>query len=70
MLYFLSVATLLLYREDDKITDVQPQPPQKYNTIWGQHRIYNICQKQKIHAEANAENTSGRHHVVIHHVAG
>jgi len=31
------------------------------NTISGKHRIYNTGQQQTIHAEANAENTSGPH---------
>jgi len=52
--------------------------PKTENAIWAQNRKYKTGQKQKIHAEANAENTSGphdvgphdvgRHHVVIHHV--
>jgi len=53
-------------------------PSRSRNTIWAKSRKYNMGQKQKIHAEAHAENISGphdvgrpsaaRHHVVIHHV--
>ena len=35
----------------------------KHNTIWGQNRKYNMGPKQKIQADANAENTSGPHDV-------
>jgi len=31
------------------------------NTTWAKSRKYNMGQKQKKHAEANAENTSGPH---------
>jgi len=39
------------------------QSAQKYNIIDAKSRIQNMGQKQKIHAEANAENTSGPHDV-------
>ena len=41
--------------------DFGPQPAQKYNTMWGQSRKYNMGPKQTVHTEANAENTSGPH---------
>ena len=48
--------------------DVWPQPAHKYNIIWkAGDAIWG--KRRKIHAEANAENTSAApHHVVIHHV--
>jgi len=36
------------------------------NTIWAESRKYNMGQKQKIHAEENAENTSGPHDESTH----
>jgi len=38
-------------------------PSQPGNTIWAKSRKYNMGQKPKIHAEANAGNTSGPHDV-------
>ena len=34
-----------------------------YSELWAKSRKYNMVQKQKIHAEANPENTSGPHDV-------
>jgi len=37
--------------------------PKAEHIIWSKSRKYNMSQTHKIHAEANAENTSGPHDV-------
>ena len=52
-------ALAVQYREVEKTMDSGAQPAKKYNRLCAKSRKYNMGQKQTIHAEANAGNTSG-----------